>query len=368
MADLTIAFDPGSTSSRAFCTLKPYKPELLLMDSAVAKCTQRSIESYVENRVGNPAPETDAWIEYQGQHRAVGPLAKEYFGADINVEDSKLELATWKTLAVIGAIAQNKGLSNGATIRLGLLLPFSEYEDRKLFEPFINEALAGYRFRGEERSFELESFVCCPEGFGIVSRGRPAGESLRDKKIVVVMVGYRDASVYTMRSGVISGGKSEDMGFHRFIQLVQERTSRLPTDRLIAAICNAGPKISTRALGHLFKGWDSLFKEAQLSKLRSAIAIAQEQYWLSLSDWIRRNLPPRFDEVIVGGGTAHYYEREFNSFFSGVKPNWGAGLEEQLNRFYLPQISRYSLSYRLPDNYGFFHYVCGTAERTVAYA
>ncbi|CAA9362365.1 FIG00873374: hypothetical protein [uncultured Leptolyngbya sp.] len=364
MTDLTIAYDPGSTSSRAFHTLKPFKPELLLMESEVAEVSPRSVKVYEANRLGNPAPENAAWIECKGEYRAVGFLAKNHFWADLNLADSKLKLATWKALALIGAIASKNGLPNGSTIRFGALLPYGEYQDRELFEQFLTSAIGGYRFRGEERSFELESFVCRPEGFGLVSRGRGPGASLKEQIIVIVIVGFRDVSIYVMNRGVITRGISKDIGFSKFVETVQAQTAGLKMDVLTAAICKAGPKISARALAHLGRNLDPSLRDAEVTQIRTAIAVAREQYWLMLSNWLRHHIPAQSDEAIIGGGTAYYYEREFTTFFSGVKLNWCAELEEQINRCYMPQVSQHSLSYRLTDVYGFFNYLVGSERPT----
>lgn len=358
--DLTIAFDPGSTSSRAFYTLTPFKPSLLLMEPEVAEISARSIQVYEANKLGNPAPENNAWIEQRGVFRAVGFLAKNHFHADLNVADSKIRLAVWKALALIGAIAQNHGLSNGSTIRFGALLPYGEFQDRELFEQLLSNALSGYRFRGQELSFELEGFEGRPEGFGLISRGRTPGLSLTNALIVVVVVGYRDVSVYTMNRGVISRGISRDYGFSKLIETVRAQTSGLKPDVLTAAICKAGPKISPRALAHLTRDLDPSLKDMELAQIRNAIATAREQYWLTLSEWLKHHIPPEADEVVIGGGTAHYYEREFNAFFSGLQVNWCKELEEQIERCYLPEISQHGLSYRLTDIYGFFHYLIGS--------
>lgn len=362
MADLTIAFDPGSTNSRAFYTLKPFKPHLLLMESEVAEVSQQSIQVYEANKLGNPAPENAAWIEYKGEYRAIGFLAKNHFWADLNLSDSKIRQAVWKALALIGAIAQNHRLPNGSTVRFGALLPYGEFQDRELFEQLLSNALSSYRFRGEERSFELEGFQSGPEGFGLISRGRPPGASLKDSVIVMVMVGYRDVSVYTMNRGVISRGASRDYGFSKFVEIVQAQTSGLKPDVLTAAICKAGPKISARALAHLARDIDPSLKGTELEQIKKAIAGAREQYWLTLSGWLKPHIPPEATEAIVGGGTAYYYEREFNAFFSGLQINWCSDLEEQINRCYLSEVSQYGLSYRLTDVYGFFHYLIGSQK------
>lgn len=363
MADITISFDPGSLLSKAVFSLKPFKPELLLMNSEVAEVSQKSLESHEETaRIGSTNPEDSAWIEYKGQYRAIGFLAKDSYYADLKLSEPKFQLALYKTLAIIGSIAQKKCLPNGATVRLGFLLPYGEYEDRKLYEQMITEALAGFRFRGEERSFELESCLCRPEGFGLLSRGRPPGSNLKERVIVVIMVGYRDASVYVMNRGTITRGSTKELGFNKFVESVQRQAPNQKVARLVAAICKAGPKISVKALAHLARFSEPALRDAEISRIREAIATAREQYWMTLSFWLRNYVPAEVDEIIIAGGTAYYYEREFNALFSGTYVNWCTDLEEQVNQCFPTKVAETGLSFRLTDNYGFFYYLCGTAE------
>ncbi len=159
MADVTICIDLGSLMNKAIFSLRQFNPELMLMLSEVAKITKKSSEECEENNSINLSPEDFAWIEYEGKYRAIGFLARERFNGDLNLKEPKLRLALYKTLAIVGAIAQKKGLPNGTTVRLGHLLPYGEYQDRKLLEQMTGEALVGFQFQGQKRSFELESYV-----------------------------------------------------------------------------------------------------------------------------------------------------------------------------------------------------------------
>ena len=373
MADITIACDLGSLLNKGFYTLKPFKPELLIMESEVAKVSQKSLDEYDEiASLGSLAPENSAWVEYQGQYRAVGFLAKERFNADLNLQAPKVQLALYKALAIIGAIAQKKGIPNGSAVSLGVLFPYGEYRDHKLFIEMITQAIAGFRFRGEERSFELERLLCRPEGFGLISRGRPPGCSLKERIIVMIVVGYRDASIYIWERGAISKGATKKLGFNQFIKAIELYAPNQEHSLLAAAICRAGSKISVKALMHLSRfndPSDALLRDKEISELRKAIAVAKEQYWLELSSWLRNHIPARVDEVIITGGTAYYYEREFNALFAPMSVNWGRELEEQVNRCFHAKVAENGLDFRLTDNYGFFYYQCGTdqsLERTTS--
>lgn len=367
MADLTIAFDPGSSLSKVFYTLKSFNPELLLMEPEVAQVPQQSLEAYEESCIGSPEPENSAWVEYKGQYRAVGFLAQNRFYASLKLEEPKFELALYKTLAIVGAIAQKHSLANGASIRLGILLPFGEYSDRKLFCELVTEALALFRFRGSERSFSLSSFVCRPEGFGLISRGRKPGSSLKERTIAVVMIGYRNISVLVMNRGIISKGMTEDLGFNKLIEIVQRLVSGQKSMKLAAAICKAGSKISTKALAHLVRVGEPSLRDKELSQIKAAIATAREEYWITLSSWLLSHVPTDIDEMIFAGGTAYYLSRELNGLFPDVEKTWCDELEEQVNRHFLTKISQNGLSFRLTDNYGLFYYICGTSERIVSH-
>lgn len=364
MADVTISFDPGSLLSKAMFTLKLFKPELLLMNSEVGQITKKSAEELEEDNFTSSAPENFAWIEYEGEYRALGLLARERFHADLNLEEPKFRLALYKTLAIVGAIAQKKCLPNGATVRLGFLLPYGEYEDRKLFEQMIAEAIASFRFQGVERSFELESCVCRPEGFGLLSRGRGPGSSLKEQVVVVVMIGYRDVSVFVMNRGIITKGVTKELGFNKFIQIVQRQAPGQKAVELVEAICKAGPKVSATAIAHLSRFTESSLKKKEISRILAASTTAREQYWLMLSSWLHNWIPNKVDEVILAGGTSYYYEREFNALFSGCFVNWCSELEEQVNRCFPEKIAENGLSFRLTDNYGYFYYVCGTGSQS----
>lgn len=366
MADITIACDLGSLLSKVFYTLKSFNPELLIMESEVAIVTQKSLEEYEDGvKLGSLTPENSAWVEYKGQYRAVGFLAKERFNANLSLQVPKIELALYKILAIVAAIAQKKGLQNGASISLGVLLPYGEYQHSKLLREMISEAITNYRFRGEEKSFELARLDCRPEGFGLISRGRASGVSLKEQVIVVIVVGYRDASIYTWNRGAISKGASTELGFNKFIEKVTPYAPNQKATKLAQAICRAGAKINIKALRHLSRFSDSALRDKEISSLRAAVSIAREQYWLDLYNWLRDYIPSHVDEVILTGGTAYYYEREFNALFSGTYVNWGTQLEDAVNKCFPVQIESNGLSFRTTDNNGYFYFMCGTNENNV---
>jgi hypothetical protein len=77
-------------------------------------------------------------------------LAKDSFYADLKLSEPKFQTALYKTLAIVGSIAQ-KVSPEWSKCAFRILLPYGEYEDRKLYEQMITDAIAGFRFRGEEK-------------------------------------------------------------------------------------------------------------------------------------------------------------------------------------------------------------------------
>ena len=364
MTDLTLAVDPGGSYLKGFCTPNSFKPELILMEPEVAVVPQQSIEVYEHNKIGNAAPENSAWIEYKGKYQAVGFLARKRFHADLQLQRRKFELALPKVLAMVGALAERYNLANGAAIRLGIVFPWGEYQDRALFRQLITEALANFRFRGRECSFGLDTFICLPEGGGVLTRGRAPGSSLKEQIVAVVMVGYRDVSVLLVERGDMSNGCTEPLGFARMIESVKCQTSGLNQHKLVAAICKAGKNINPKALAELVETTDSAYRDDEVSGIRKAISGAREEYWMMLSGWLRLRVPREVDEVILAGGTANYFRAELNAMFSHSHINWCEDLEKQLHHNFEAQIASRCLSYRLTDVYGLFFYLCGSKSQS----
>lgn len=357
MADLVVAFDPGSTLSRAFYTARPFNLELLLMEPEVVSVPKQSIEAYERNKIGKAAPENSAWVEYKGKYRAVGFLAKNRFHADPGLRELKFEKAIYKVLAIVGSIAQNKSLPGRFSLALGVFLPWGEYQDRQRFGRLLTLALANFTFRGQKFSVELESFDCMPEGGGLISRGRRPGFSLRLSTVVVGMVGYRNASALVLCRGEMTGADTNELGFVRLVEQVKARTSGQETDKLTRAICQAGDKIQVSALTTLVRSSDPALRKEELATIRSAITEARAEYWEMLSSWLRNIIPSSIDEVILAGGTANYLKPELQAFFSNTDINWCEHLEARIQAVFASEVAAAGLDFRLTDVYGLFFYL-----------
>lgn len=364
METLTIAVDPSASHLRGFSTLDSFKPGIILLDPEVTKVPKQSIERYEEkDRLGSTGPEISAWVEYKGEYWAVGQLARKRFGADLQLKKPKFELALPKVLAMVGALAEKHELPNGTPIRLGILFPCGEYQKRATFKQLISDALANFRFRGKERSFLLDTFVCLPEGGGALARGRAPGSSLKEQIVYVVMIGFRDVSILPVERGDMNNGYTEPRGMSNMVLTIKKGTGITDIHKLLTAICKAGKGVNPRALTGLVENVDLAYRDSELSNIRQVILEAREEYWMMLSQWLRLQVPREADEIILVGGTANYFRPELNTLFSHSQINWCEELEKQLNVSFATQINSKSLHYRLTDVYGLFFYLCGIASQ-----
>lgn len=366
MPDVTVAADFGASLVRAIFSLnsqsQALKPELMLIAPQVLRVPFKSIENYEKYKLGNSTPENSAWVKLEDDYYAVGHLAKTHFNAVHCLESLKIDSAIPQLLAIVGGIAQSKQMGNSFSLSLGILLPWGEYTDRERFEIYIKQALSGFCFRGKEYFVTLESFTCLPEGAGLFARGRvphKGGDRLRNARelnIAVLMIGYRNASILFIEKGALSWGCTENYGFSRMIEKVQQFTSGQKAEKLVEVICS-GSKPSKRAVAGLVRTNMVQLREQEMQEIAAAIADAKQEYIAILTNWLRQRLPDRPDEIIVNGGTARYLQPELTQFFKSLgagATNWCNSLDERVVKTFGDLVRAQHLQSRLLDAYGLF--------------
>ncbi len=324
MADVSLAFDPSSSMSKAIYTLKPFRLEWLVMEPEALEVSKAALEQYEGNGIGRATPENQAWIEVEGRCYAVGHLARSRFYADGALRELKYERAAYKLVAMVGTIAVKKRLPKTLSLSLGVLLPYGEFQARKAFESIVRSGLSNFRVRGENYRVELEHFHCLPEGGGLVMRGSQVKKPLPEKDVLVVMVGYRNASYLLMERGQLKYGETMPLGFIRLLERVREGTSGLQFPEMAGPICAAGSRFKEKALQNLVKSQGVKQRQKDLERVTEAVKEARDQYWLMLGDWLRAQMFPKVDEVILAGGTAYFFYLQYLideiQLLSPVKP------------------------------------------------
>ena len=370
MLDVIMVADIGSSGSKIFVEIqnqtRNQKTQLLLMEPHVISVSRERLELYEKEKSGHPSPEDSAWVEVNGQCWAVGHLAMNEFGANSGEKELKYERAIPKILAAVGAVAEREGLPSHITLRLGVLLPRGQFQNREALEEALPQALSSFRFRLQDCSVELERFECKPEGGGLLLiRRRMLGEAFAQKDIVMIVIGYFHASYLETSRGVINGGTSEH-GFIRLVEKVEAHTSGYERAKLIPAIYKAGANVSQSVLKPLAPSLDASFRRLEGTQLVKAVKAARKDSWAALVSWLRNNVSLDTEDVGLTGGTADYWRPDLEGLFPYARIDWYEEIEKQAAAVPCNREPRPFLKYRTTDAYGYFLYLVNIPCRTVS--
>lgn len=368
---LILTEDVGTSGSKGVYQVKRSrqlsKPGLLVMEPELAESTREEIEQrYESERMSNPLPENEAWVEYGEDCHVVGFLAKKKFLGRVEVADLKYIGAIPKVLAAVGVLAEREGLSDNFDLALSLPLPYNEWKTRDTFERAIEQALSCFKFRGRDLSVSVKFFLCVPEGGGLaMTRSRKLGSAFGTRKIVVIMMGYRDISVVLFDRGVPSGATIR-LGMLELLNNVIERTFRLETESLLLAIAAAGTNFKPKNFERLVPNSNSDFRISESTQIAQAAQKSRIQMWGQISRWLMQQIPQDVTDIVIGGGTAEYFQLELKAFctkrYSQAALSWAAELQEDVRQvFDLDNDS--ALISRLTDAYGLHRYTSAQLQR-----
>jgi hypothetical protein len=131
----------------------------------------------------------------------------------------------------------------------------------------------------------------------------------------------------------------------------------LQLEEMVGPLSQAGSQVKERALRPLVKSRGSEKQSEELRRLSEAVRTARQQYWEILDNWLKAKGFPAVDEVILAGGTSHYYQKELEAVFPRTRCHWGDNLERQLVKLVGKSNWRSDWAYRLTDVYGYFFYL-----------
>lgn len=355
MPKIYVCVDPGGSQTKVIYQLpKQEKPQYLLMPPELEEIKYQSLLRYLSKQpnFANPAPIKEAYLSVADQIFAVGEFASEFYPED-RIQEIKYENALYKVLAVVGIIQESNQIkSSKIQLYLSILLPWNEYEDRGKFKEKIEQYLSKFTFRKKEYSIELKKFICRPEGGGLIALHNSADKTWQqDKKIGFLMLGHRNISALNFDRGKLSGD-SPLIGLSQFFDEVIERTSMLNRERIASAVFTAidnhwkeqkysysyEDRYNTRssAEGTTLPNWsksesiekltnarDLDLKAQEITKISSAIKVAEEEYWSRISKFLARIFPDTLDAVIISGGASKLLkprlEKHFNNKYSSYR-------------------------------------------------
>ncbi|BDM83190.1 acetate and sugar kinases/Hsc70/actin family protein [Acaryochloris marina] len=368
MIDATITFDFGGSGCRAIAQVPGQPEQLYLLSPEMAQIERGRIEDTFAmlHEFGEPNLTTSIWLEFAGSAYVLGDFAKQFAVSGLQLSKQKFELGITKALALIAWIAQDNGLEKGASIALGVVLPWREYKDRRAFEDQLCLQVQNYIFRGQSVGYQLDLFTCYPEGWGVLNN-MMFSEGLNNA--AVWMWGFRDTTVLWAANRQREGS-TEPWGFRRFIERFQER-ARLPIcdaqeveidelylARVLGSVTSLEPEQLRSHLSPLVSGLSVLYQEDALTQLCEQYERIYQLYFQDAISVFERNTPQHIERIIPCGGTAWLYRSLLNEYLKqkpGVQQSWATQQERAvMDTFGKKVVKAEGLQYRLDDPMGIF--------------
>ncbi len=358
--NLLLTIDWGASGTKVLLG-KDDKLYYQYLDPATVELPASILERHQkETQVGTIDPENDAWVQVEGEDsaHAVGKLARQLY-AQNQLSDLKFEEGLYKVLCAVGLAAERYGTVK--TLTLAALLPYGEYLSHEIFRESLGRSLARFRFRGKLMRVKLkptkrikDGIKCLPEGGGLMmSRRDRYGEAWKDMTLSVLMFGYRNLSVLRFVQGRRDYGETSNLGFCWLVERVKELTAGQDAESLAPAIFNIGDRFepSHPSITTLLRTRKEEYQQREREQIVAAIKTAREEYWLRVSAWLDRVVPPGQDEVTLAGGTAAYLMPLLKDYFGQTQTYTAKNVrEEAAKKLRLPNGTN-ALSWRFADVY-----------------
>ncbi|OKH47663.1 hypothetical protein NIES2101_23375 [Calothrix sp. HK-06] len=292
------------------------KPSLLLMDSSLADISKASLDlAPTEGRSSDRA-----WVGYKGEdeeylYYAVGALARNRFGGFSQLHELKYELALPKILAAIWSARVELELPAKFNLHLGVLLPSGEISDKDILKSRLIKVAATFETPDGKMNIKVQTCSVYSEGSGIYNhRKNVLGDEFNEKRQLYVMVGYRNASAFIVRGGVIEPGITSDLGMSWMLDYLTKRVSGLDKNNpnLVEIIVNS--LHSPELLKKLSRKRRQQDIEADYELISNAVAASRDEYVRLVVRWLK-TIAGEFDEVVMCGGTAEYLRGDLDKYY-----------------------------------------------------
>lgn len=357
-----VTFDAGTSGSKVFASYPMGEcvfndESYFLIEPSVRKLTKETYQSMLELAYGGIGLESSlvSYLEPSSKKKVyweVGASASRP-GA-LFVSERKFENLLAKVLAFLGYLVHSQMQKKELVpLNLGILLPFDEFQDRRLLASWlrdiIGEGKEGFEVNGIEiKNIRLAQIDCKPEGYGIYKE-YPSNQA------GILVIGHSDSSWLRFNNGLLSSKLSRTLpetGMHDFLRTVNLQfplTNELKASDVIA---KAGSNLNPKVLAELTQ----TKTEEEISWLISAIKDAKVQYWQEKRKSFSNLDMFGLESITVSGGAASYFAEELNQLFQetfGLKLNWCKSLLKEF-RAHFDLKRKSNLGPRFADNYGYY--------------
>ncbi|PSB06143.1 hypothetical protein C7B62_23610 [Pleurocapsa sp. CCALA 161] len=382
---LKLVVDPGTSLSKILYIVDEGTVKWMTMGAEYLTLPSESAKSLpIDSGMGQP--EDNAWVRLSksGECHAVGFVASNY-RATVSIKKLKHESLPFKILAAVGAIAQREKLGNSFKLKLGILLPYSEYRLEHDWSSELKTALSSFYFQDRLFKVKLASFSCKPEGYGMakfISRCESA-DYFHQGNTAVVMLGYRNTSCLFFRRGTVSKPESgtTDLGFYTLLDKLIEKVPSLSRSDILKAMSNESEETYGRVgnnqtyfsykespatinFASLVKSATSELAEEETEKIKLNYDISLNEYWSLLKNWLEETLPrtKEIDAFVLGGGSYDLLSDHFSRYVNSLSAKcFDTDSASELKKYLLygkdPRKERFmrdSLAVRFADVWGFF--------------
>ena len=363
---VVVAADFGGIGTKAFASYIEKDNTItlpLFMGSEIAVVNRDSIELLQKEKdLSLSKPEHRAWCSVQNSSsKVIGSLAKKFHGFTL-LQPAKYELAIFKTLALLWVVKEKLNLPTHFDIKLGLLIPPGEYNDRFELQNLLIEACKSFDTPSGKMSVNILDFDCKPESGGIILYLKKISKyQFEERNISVVMLGYRNASLICLKRGQVVEKISSQLGMHYMVKRFAEFTGKNnPLSELMPIIVNSqhNSESDDPYLCRLISTTFINNKDYQLNRLKQGITNSRAEYLQVLKNWLSECIPLDTDLIVYCGGTAEYLREDLSNFKS--TPNINVCFFDSIK---VPlSLDIYSLKERVYDLYCYFKFMIDTFE------
>lgn len=308
-------------------------PKVLSMDSQLADVGFESLDSVPNDGlaserawVGFTKP-SNSDVEGEKIYYTVGGLARNRFGGLPQLYELKYELALPKILAAVWLAMVEMSLPPRFNLYLNILLPSGEMSDGDILKSRLASCLKDFDTPDGKMRVKLATVKVSSEGIGMyLSRKKSLGDKLYSISQIVVMLGFRNASAFVVRSGVIEPGNSSNFGMYWMLDFLATRVSGLdkndPRTIKIITESTANPE----SLKKLSRKSNLSDIEADYQSISAAVKVAKEEYVRAIVRWLKSL--GTTDEIMFCGGTAEYLRPELENYYTNYPTEivWHGGV------------------------------------------
>ncbi|MBD2772050.1 ParM/StbA family protein [Iningainema tapete] len=357
---IALTIDMGGSKTKAIVQEYPEgEPFVLLVDSEVADVSKPSVETVEAEGL----PESRAWVGIGGEYYALGELARRRFGGILQLRELKYELAVPKVCGAIWLAKQKLNLDNDVAAYLSILLPPGEVQDKEQLQTRLKDAFRSFDTpTGRMRVKTLHCNIAS-EGSGVFfQRKRVFGENMLAE--MYVMLGYRNASIFTVRGGSSGAGITSNFGMSWLVDNFVSKASGLSSDNpnIVEVLVEAGASCDPLVMQKLSRKRKREEIKLDGELMSKALLLARDEYWRAIVRWLRSKMDEDIEELVFCGGTADYIRPEIDAYFQkeGIKVSWHADI-------FIPDEISSGMGNRMADVYALHQHMITQLDKITGY-